>query len=182
MQAGRLSAEKVAWLRRNMPVEIEARKLAALVAALSASVARARVIARRRQMRNLLVVPGANPARHKLDRMVPVMVAAGWSFTRIARAYGVQRPAVVKWLQRRARPQGVAQRRPAWVWRMCARCRCWAWYRMTTRRRDGLKVYCSFACYRLRGRKAKRDGQGRAVMGDRSMARLAAGKNPAQAR
>jgi hypothetical protein len=121
---------------------------------------------RGRRVAGVVRVPGAGysepqpvhyPGRRGLDLHARAMALAGWSLTRIARTYGVQRPAVVKWLARRARPGGVAKRRPAYSWRQCSNCKAVGWFLMNTHRRAGGRVFCSASCYRNRG--GKRAGE-----------------------
>lgn len=153
----------VARIQRNLPGARYARIKAARGAAA------ARLVARRRaRLRLVVVVPGAGhsravvearPSRFKLDRAVLLLRAAGWSVARIAREYGVGRPAVWKWLKRR-RAGAVAMRQPGWVWRQCSTCKAVGWFRQTsTRKAHQGRVFCSLACYRSRGSR-KTTGRG----------------------
>lgn len=121
---------------------------------------------RERARRSVVLVPGwaadhrATPANRpgvfKLDVVALQMRAAGWSFARIGRAYGVNRHSVWKWFKRRAAGP-VERRRPAWVWRRCSGCSTWGWFRQNQYRREhGSRVFCGLPCYRARGRKPRK--------------------------
>lgn len=102
------------------------------------------------------VPPARAPGRHRLNRDVLLMVAAGWRKTRIAREFGVTVSAVWRWLKRR-RLGPVEPRRPVWIWGQCSTCRRWGWFYQTGyRRKHGGRRFCSIGCYRARGRKPRK--------------------------